>query len=1111
MTVVPEVSRVRGLCHQLLMVLLINVPTMSLGMAMGWVSLVSGEREETDGVDPAAGTGGDPAAAAEAEGARVVAAAATTFLASLVGVPLSARALSYGRKFALIATSMCFVVCWSLKLVGGGWWVLAARVAAGLGGAGAYSIAPLVAREMCEKRVRGAAAAALIPAHNVGFLLMYLAADFALPHTTILWSCLSLSLLHCAVFLLVPESPAYLAANNKDKEAVASLAWLRGVDVDHPSLAEELAALPPPDNGVSTFALLKDMISDRSRRRAFIISFVAIVGQEACGVYTLMQFAERTFVLARDEATTSALEIMPDNATYALNSTNTWNMSDMLTTTMVPNATSALEHGLNAMNATVVLRTNALLTPARQAVVLGAVQLVASAIALYLVERVGRRRLLITSAFATGGCLAAGAGAAWAGRGGWAGAALAGAVAADNAGLQPAPYAMLADMFHYQFRSAVMMLSSAGTCVANAAEVMVFPALAARAGLPAALLLAALLTLSYAIFALFAVPETRGKTPEHIYSLLDKKRKEKDVEGTDEKGRRSEPESDSTRVLYIVDVDHPSLAEELAALPPPDNGVSTFALLKDMISDRSRRRAFIISFVAIVGQEACGVYTLMQFAERTFVLARDEATTSALEIMPDNATYALNSTNTWNMSDMLTTTMVPNATSALEYSLNAMNATVVLRTNALLTPARQAVVLGAVQLVASAIALYLVERVGRRRLLITSAFATGGCLAAGAGAAWAGRRGWAGPFRSAVMMLSSAGTCVANAAEVMVFPALAARAGLPAALLLAALLTLSYAIFALFAVPETRGKTPEHIYSLLDKKRKDKDVEGTDEKKEKDVEGTDEKERRSEPESDSTRQLPAMGLLDKLSGWLGRGPTEVTVLVLGLDNSGKSTLLNALRPPEQRATALAPTVASTQDHFSMFQQLPAMGLLDKLSGWLGRGPTEVTVLVLGLDNSGKSTLLNALRPPEQRAPALAPTVASTQDHFSSGGVAFSAWDVSGAPRHRALWERHYRRAHAVIFVVDAADHLRLVVAREELELMLAHPDMCGRRAPLLVFANKSDAPHALAPMQTATALGLERITDKPWHICASSAISGAGLADGVAWLARQLRDMHMHH
>lgn len=60
-----------------------------------------------------------------------------------------------------------------------------------------------------------------------------------------------------------------------------------------------------------------------------------------------------------------------------------------------------------------------------------------------------------------------------------------------------------------------------------------------------------------------------------------------------------------------------------------------------------------------------------------------------------------------------------------------------------------------------------------------------------------------------------------------------------------------------------------------------------------------------------------------------------------------------------------------------------MGLLDKLSVWLGRGRAEVTVLVLGLDNSGKSTLLNALRPPELRVPHAAPTVGQQQEHFTS--------------------------------------------------------------------------------------------------------------------------------
>ncbi|KAH9643287.1 hypothetical protein HF086_005949 [Spodoptera exigua] len=60
-----------------------------------------------------------------------------------------------------------------------------------------------------------------------------------------------------------------------------------------------------------------------------------------------------------------------------------------------------------------------------------------------------------------------------------------------------------------------------------------------------------------------------------------------------------------------------------------------------------------------------------------------------------------------------------------------------------------------------------------------------------------------------------------------------------------------------------------------------------------------------------------------------------------------------------------------------------------------------------------------------RCDSMTVTVWHTGRGVAGGGVSFSAWDVSGAARHRALWERHYRRAHALIFVVDAADHLRL--------------------------------------------------------------------------------------
>lgn len=42
-----------------------------------------------------------------------------------------------------------------------------------------------------------------------------------------------------------------------------------------------------------------------------------------------------------------------------------------------------------------------------------------------------------------------------------------------------------------------------------------------------------------------------------------------------------------------------------------------------------------------------------------------------------------------------------------------------------------------------------------------------------------------------------------------------------------------------------------------------------------------------------------------------------------------------------------------------------------------------------------------------------------------------------------------------------------VVAREELQLALAHPELRARRLPLLVLANKSDAPQALSAAHVA--------------------------------------------
>uniref|UniRef100_A0A8C7K2J9 ADP-ribosylation factor-like protein 6 n=1 Tax=Oncorhynchus kisutch TaxID=8019 RepID=A0A8C7K2J9_ONCKI len=189
-----------------------------------------------------------------------------------------------------------------------------------------------------------------------------------------------------------------------------------------------------------------------------------------------------------------------------------------------------------------------------------------------------------------------------------------------------------------------------------------------------------------------------------------------------------------------------------------------------------------------------------------------------------------------------------------------------------------------------------------------------------------------------------------------------------------------------------------------------------------------------------------------------------------------------------------------------------MGLFDKLAGWLGLKKKEVNVLCLGLDNSGKTTIINQLKPSNgmfgsmsegcfvAQTQDIVPTIGFSIEKFKTSSLSFTVFDMSGQGRYRNLWEHYYKEGQAIIFVVDSGDKLRMVVAKEELDTLLNHPDVKHRRIPLLFFANKMDVRDALSSVKVSQLLCLENIKDKPWHICASDAVKGEGLPEGVDWL-----------
>lgn len=60
-------------------------------------------------------------------------------------------------------------------------------------------------------------------------------------------------------------------------------------------------------------------------------------------------------------------------------------------------------------------------------------------------------------------------------------------------------------------------------------------------------------------------------------------------------------------------------------------------------------------------------------------------------------------------------------------------------------------------------------------------------------------------------------------------------------------------------------------------------------------------------------------------------------------------------------------------------------------------------------------------------------------------------------------------------------------------------------APLLVLANKQDAPGAVGGVELKERLGLGKLDSRPCEVQSCSALTGDGLQPAIAWLVGQIR------
>jgi len=150
-----------------------------------------------------------------------------------------------------------------------------------------------------------------------------------------------------------------------------------------------------------------------------------------------------------------------------------------------------------------------------------------------------------------------------------------------------------------------------------------------------------------------------------------------------------------------------------------------------------------------------------------------------------------------------------------------------------------------------------------------------------------------------------------------------------------------------------------------------------------------------------------------------------------------------------------------------------MGLLSVIRKQKRRD-REVRVLVLGLDNAGKTTIVRRLLGDDEAAVRrTAPTEGfCIRTLVLKGGYRFHFWDIGGQRALRSYWRNYFERTDAVIWVVDATTPHRIKgEAAQELAALLSEPSLY--QVPLLIIANKMDLLAAEPVSSVRKALGID--------------------------------------
>ncbi|QLG72384.1 hypothetical protein HG535_0D00920 [Zygotorulaspora mrakii] len=176
---------------------------------------------------------------------------------------------------------------------------------------------------------------------------------------------------------------------------------------------------------------------------------------------------------------------------------------------------------------------------------------------------------------------------------------------------------------------------------------------------------------------------------------------------------------------------------------------------------------------------------------------------------------------------------------------------------------------------------------------------------------------------------------------------------------------------------------------------------------------------------------------------------------------------------------------------------------------------EIRCLILGLDNSGKSTIVNKLLPENEKDDEISPTVGfqihTLEYNTDSQRYQIALWDVGGQTTLRPFWDNYFDRTDVLIWCIDASLPLRFSESFKELKCFLLRDEgRIGYDCQVIIAMNKMDLlqdARALDEIKTTITKQLGSMI--PIVFVGCSGLTGEGLSELLSTIVSKREHMYM--